>query len=75
MEEYSHRFWKEYEEADSIEREELINKLKPIMDIASGKLEIIRKKDKKVYEHMVISTFKTYFDDCIEYYYFKKKGR
>ncbi len=55
------QFWREYEEADLLEREE---KLKPLVEKISRILEI---EDKKLRSHVLKMLLLSYFDDILEY--------
>lgn len=60
------KFWKEYDEADILQREE---KLKLIVDRID---ELFDLKDEKLRKHTLLRTLMGYFDDLIEYSYVKK---
>ena len=55
------KFWKEYEKADILDKE---NKLKPLIKNFEG---IFKINDSKLRKHTLLLTLKGYFDDLIEY--------
>ena len=62
----SHKFWKEYEQADILEREE---KLKPIIKSFE---HVSGLKDKEKSQDLLKIMLLTYFDDLLEYKYSKQ---
>lgn len=60
-EELPEKFWREYEEADMLEREK---KLKAIVENIAKIIEI---KDEKLKAHALKLSLKSYFDDILDY--------
>ncbi len=65
-EDLCYKFWKEYERADYIKREKLL--LPIIRNFAS----IINIKDEKICRHALNTYLHSYFDDLIDYFYYKE---
>lgn len=67
-EDIPYEFWKKYDEADHLKREELlqpiIKKFLPMVDI----------KDEKMREHILNLSLRSYFDDLIDYFYCKENN-
>jgi len=61
-----HKFWSNYEKADMLEKDKLLN---PIIKNFLSMSEI---KDQKVLSHVLKVSLQGYFDDLIEYFYSKK---
>lgn len=59
-------FWKKYEEADYLKRDEL---LKPII---KNFPPITRVKDETMRQHLLKMYLRSYFDDLIDYFYCKE---
>lgn len=63
MKDVPYEFWKEYDEADYLDKEK---KLKPIIKNMLSVLEI---DDKEIIERMLLLSLRGYFDDILEYCY------
>lgn len=66
QEDLAHKFWKNYEKADFIKRDEL---LKPIV---KNFMPMAKIKDEKMRQHILKTYLQSYFDDLIEYFQCKK---
>ncbi|MBI4981173.1 hypothetical protein HZC30_06485 [Candidatus Woesearchaeota archaeon] len=62
-EDLAHKFWREYEEADFLDRDKL---LEPIVKNFTPMTKI---KDEKMRKHILKMYLGSYFDDLIEYFY------
>lgn len=69
LENLPYSFWKEYEEADSLKRDKLI---KPIL---KNFLPIADIGDEKLRRHTLTMLLRSYFDDCIDYFYSKSSKK
>ncbi len=63
-----YEFWKKYEEADMLKRDEL---LKPII---KNFPPITKIKDEKMRQHILKTYLRSYFDDLIDYFYCKDRS-
>lgn len=57
----AHKFWREYEDLDPLERE---RKIEPIVKNIEGILKI---EDKNLRKHTLKLALMSYFDDILEY--------
>lgn len=60
-EELPHKFWREYEEADMLERDKKLDVIVERID------ELFLVKDKKLRKHALKIALKGYFDDILEF--------
>ena len=60
-EDLAHKFWREYEESDTLERRK---RIKHIVDMLN---DLYRIKDEKLRRHTIEIGIQGYFDDLIEY--------
>ena len=65
-EDLPYAFWKKYEEADFLKRDDL---LEPIINLFSPLSKI---KNEKMRRHVLKMHLRGYFDDLIEYFYCKE---
>jgi hypothetical protein len=68
-EEYEIKFWKDWLEADSIKRRELIEKLSIVRDIEN--INKMQKIPKKIRKHFFVSLLNSFFEDLENVIYTK----